>query len=207
MAAGPEDNDETLARYGLTATQALWRDGFFAGRVHAAHCLDLSAEDIAVFAARPGGVGRLLRQRPGCGRAGEGICPAVDLRAAGVTVALGTDNVAANNCYDMVSGDARGGAGRLAPRRPRRSRCPARDLIRMATIDGARALGLDHETGVAGAGQGRRYRRLRHARAGLFGNAGLRDAADLFRLGPGCAACLGRGRAAGRGPGADAAAL
>ena len=35
MAAGPEDNTETLERYGLTAAQALERDGFFKGRVHA----------------------------------------------------------------------------------------------------------------------------------------------------------------------------
>ncbi|MDB5560844.1 MAG: amidohydrolase, partial [Hyphomicrobiales bacterium] len=32
MAAGPEDNVETMIRYGITATQALQRDGFFAGR-------------------------------------------------------------------------------------------------------------------------------------------------------------------------------
>ena len=63
MAAGPEDNEETLARYGLTASQALERDGFFAGRVHAAHCLDLSPEDIEIFARSP------VAPRPDCVRA------------------------------------------------------------------------------------------------------------------------------------------
>jgi len=53
MAAGPEDNALTLARYGLTATAALERAGIFAGKVHAAHCLDLSDDDIAIFAAHP----------------------------------------------------------------------------------------------------------------------------------------------------------
>jgi hypothetical protein len=52
--------------------------------VHAAHCLDLSAEDIAVFAAAP------AASVAYCASAGlrsgrEGICPVVDLRAAGVT--------------------------------------------------------------------------------------------------------------------------
>jgi 5-methylthioadenosine/S-adenosylhomocysteine deaminase len=145
MAAGPEDNEETLARYGLTATQALHRDRFFDGRVHAAHCLDLSPEDIAIFAAAP------AASVAYCASAGlrsgkPGICPAVDLRAAGVTVALGTDNVAANNSYDMVA-EMRV-AGLVASHRERRAQpISSPQLVRMATIEGARALELDHEVG------------------------------------------------------------
>jgi 5-methylthioadenosine/S-adenosylhomocysteine deaminase len=151
MAAGPEDNELTLAKYGLTATQALAQDGFFQGRVHAAHCLDLSAEDIAIFATAP------MASVAHCASAGlrsgrEGICPVVDLRRAGVTVALGTDNVAANNSYDMVS-EMRV-AGLVASHREGRAQpLSSRDLIRMATIDGARALGIDHETGSLEAGK------------------------------------------------------
>ncbi|MCX7300590.1 MAG: amidohydrolase family protein [Rhodobacterales bacterium] len=145
MAAGPEDNELTLVRYGLTATQALARDGFFQGRVHAAHCLDLSDDDIAVFAAAP------AASMAHCASAGlrsgrERICPVVDLRAAGVTVALGTDNVAANNSYDMVS-EMRV-AGLVASHREGQAQpLSSRDMTRMATIDGATALGIGHETG------------------------------------------------------------
>ena len=145
MAAGPEDNELTLARYGLTATQALARDGFFAGRVHAAHCLDLSPADIAIFAAAPAAsVAYCATAGLRSGRAGA--CPAVDLRAAGVTVALGTDNVAANNGYDMVA-EMRV-AGLVASHREGVAQpISSADLLRMATIEGARALGLDHEIG------------------------------------------------------------
>ena len=102
MAAGPEDNEETLARYGLTATQALAHDGFFAGRVHAAHCLDLSDDDIRIFAEAPAAsVAHCATAGLRSGR--EGICPVVKLREDGVVVALGTDNVAANNSYDMIA--------------------------------------------------------------------------------------------------------
>lgn len=145
MAVGPEDNADTIARYGLTATQALDRAGFFAGRVHAAHCLDLSDDDIAVFAAHPSA------SIAYCASAGlrsgrEGICPAVRLRQSGVVVAIGTDNVAANNSYDMVS-EMRV-AGLVASHRERRAQpISSRELVRMATIDGARALGLEHEIG------------------------------------------------------------
>lgn len=145
MAAGPEDNDETEGRYGKTATVALEKIGFFNGRIHAAHCLDLNEEDIAVFARAP------AASVAYCASAGlrsgrEGMCPAVALRAAGVTVALGTDNVAANNSYDMIS-EMRV-AGLVASHRERRAQpLSSRDLLRMATIEGARALGLDHDTG------------------------------------------------------------
>lgn len=145
MAAGPEDNVETLARYGLTATQALARDGFFKGRVHAAHCLDLSSDDIAVFAAAPAAsVAHCASAGLRSGR--EGICPVYALKKAGVTVTLGTDNVAANNSYDMIS-EMRI-AGLLASHREGVSQIiSSSELMRMATIEGAKALGLDHEIG------------------------------------------------------------
>jgi 5-methylthioadenosine/S-adenosylhomocysteine deaminase len=151
MAVGPEDNEDTLARYGLTATQALQRDGFFESRIHAAHCLDLTPEDIAIFAAAP------AASIAYCASAGlrsgrEDMCPAVDLRAAGVTVALGTDNVAANNAYDMVS-EMRV-AGLVASHREGRAQpISSPELLRMATIEGAKALGLDHEVGSLEVGK------------------------------------------------------
>lgn len=151
MAAGPEDNEQTLALYGLTATEALARDGFFAGRVHAAHCLDLSDEDVAIFAAAP------AASVAYCATAGlrsgrEGMCPAVKLRGAGVVVALGTDNVAANNSYDMIA-EMRV-AGLVASHREGRAQpISSRELVRMATIDGARALGLEHEIGSLEVGK------------------------------------------------------
>lgn len=151
MACGPEDNEETMARYGLTATQALSRDGFFAGRVHAAHCLDLTDEDIAIFAAAPA-ASVSYNATAGLRSGREGICPAVKLREAGVVVGLGTDNVAANNSYDMIS-EMRI-AGLVASHREGRAQpLSSRDLVRMATIDGARALGIDHEVGSLEVGK------------------------------------------------------
>jgi 5-methylthioadenosine/S-adenosylhomocysteine deaminase len=145
MACGPEDNEETERRYGTTAAVALEQIGFFKGRIHAAHCLELSDQDIAVFARAP------AASVAYCASAGlrsgrDGMCPAVDLKGAGVTVAIGTDNVAANNSYDMVA-EMRV-AGLVASHREGVAQpLSSRELIRMATIDGARALGLEHEIG------------------------------------------------------------
>jgi len=145
MACGPEDNEETQRRYGTTAPVALEKLGFFNGRIHAAHCLDLSPEDIAVFARAPhASISHNATAGLRSGR--EGICPVVDLKAAGVTVALGTDNVAANNGYDMIN-EMRV-AGLVASHREGRAQpISSAELVRMATIEGARALGLENEIG------------------------------------------------------------
>jgi 5-methylthioadenosine/S-adenosylhomocysteine deaminase len=151
MACGPEDNEETLRRYGTTAAVALEKLGFFQGRIHAAHCIDLSDEDIAVFARAPN-ASVSYNASAGLRSGREGMCPAVELRAAGVTVALGTDNVAANNSYDMVA-EMRV-AGLVASHREGAAQpLSSRDLIRMATIEGAKALGLDNEIGSLETGK------------------------------------------------------
>ena len=145
MACGPEDNEETQRRYGTTAAVALEKIGFFKGRIHAAHCIDLSEEDIAVFARAPH-ASVSYNATAGLRSGREGICPVVDLKAAGVTVAIGTDNVAANNSYDLVA-EMRV-AGLVASHREGVAQpLSSRELIRMATIEGAKALGLEHEIG------------------------------------------------------------
>lgn len=151
MACGPEDNEETERRYGTTAAVALEKLGFFNGRIHAAHCLDLSLEDIAVFARAPhASISHNATAGLRSGR--EDICPVVDLKAAGVTVALGTDNVAANNGYDMIN-EMRV-AGLVASHRERRAQpISSAELVRMATIEGARALGLENEIGSLEVGK------------------------------------------------------
>lgn len=151
MACGPEDNEETLRRYGTTAAVALEKLGFFNGRIHAAHCLDLSPEDIAVFARAPH-ASVSYNATAGLRSGREGICPVVDLKAAGVTVAIGTDNVAANNSYDLVS-EMRV-AGLVASHREGVAQpLSSRELVRMATIEGAKALGLEHEIGSLEVGK------------------------------------------------------
>lgn len=145
MAVGPEDNEQTLAEYGVTAAVALANLGFFSARVLAAHCLDLSQADIDAFAAARAAA---IVQCPTAGlRSGRtGIAPVVALREAGVTVALGTDNMAANNSYDLFTEMKVAGLA-AAHREQRAGALPADQLLQMATIDGARALGLEHETG------------------------------------------------------------
>jgi 5-methylthioadenosine/S-adenosylhomocysteine deaminase len=77
---------------------------------------------------------------------GAGVCPLPDLLGRGVRVAIGTDGAASNNDLDVL-GEART-AGLLASGV---SSTPgslvAYDLLRMATLEGARVLGLGDVTG------------------------------------------------------------
>jgi len=76
----------------------------------------------------------------------SGFCPVARLLAAGVNVALGTDGAASNNDLDLLGEMrtaallAKGVAGSAAA-------LPAAMALRMATLNGARALGLEREIG------------------------------------------------------------
>ena len=76
----------------------------------------------------------------------SGICPVHRLLAAGVTVALGTDGAASNNTLDLLA-EARLAAllAKQSGGDPTLGDAPG--MLHMATLGGARALGLDRETG------------------------------------------------------------
>ena len=75
-----------------------------------------------------------------------GFCPVARLLAAGINVALGTDGAASNNDLDLLAEMrtaallGKGVAGSTTA-------LPAAQVLRMATINGARALGLEREIG------------------------------------------------------------
>jgi len=76
----------------------------------------------------------------------SGFCPTQRLLDAGINVALGTDGAASNNDLDML-GEMHTASllGKGVADDP--SALPAADVLRMATLNGARALGMAEETG------------------------------------------------------------
>jgi len=76
----------------------------------------------------------------------SGLCPLKSLVDAGVNLALGTDGAASNNDLDMIS-EMRTAALLAKGTASDPTAVPANQALAMATIDGARALGLDHIIG------------------------------------------------------------
>ena len=76
----------------------------------------------------------------------SGFCPVDKLLKAGVNVAIGTDGAASNNDLDLL-GELRTAALLAKGVSGDASALPAEAAIRMATLAGAKALGLDGEIG------------------------------------------------------------
>ncbi|HJZ78212.1 MAG TPA: 5'-deoxyadenosine deaminase [Vicinamibacterales bacterium] len=82
---------------------------------------------------------------------GSGIAPVPEMRARGITVSLGADGAACNNRLDMF--DEMRLAAVLQAMRKQPGVLPARDVLWMATREGARTLGLEREIGSLEVGK------------------------------------------------------
>jgi 5-methylthioadenosine/S-adenosylhomocysteine deaminase len=82
----------------------------------------------------------------------SGMAPIAQLVAAGVNVGIGTDGAASNNRLD-VFGELRQAALLAKAVAGDASVVPAHEVLRMATLNGARALGLDRQLGSLAPGK------------------------------------------------------
>ena len=125
-------------QYGCTPAELLDRCGILGKKTLAAHGVYLSDGDIALLARR----GTSVVTNPVSNlKLGNGVAPVPKLLSAGVNVALGTDGAASNNALNLfrelsfvtllhkgLTGDT--------------TAVPAAAALRMATVNGAKALGL-----------------------------------------------------------------
>jgi 5-methylthioadenosine/S-adenosylhomocysteine deaminase len=115
----------------------------------APHSVHLSAAEIDVLARR----GVCVCHNPVSNMTlGDGIAPVVEMLQAGVTVALGTDGAASNNSQDMFEVIKTAALLQRVRLQDAHAILPAQAL-RMATINGARALGLDRLVGSVEVGK------------------------------------------------------
>ncbi len=129
---------ECIGRYGKTPTQVMEALGLFDYGGGGYHCIWLAPEDFEIFRRR----GLFAVTCPGSNaKLASGIAPVAEFLCRGIPVAVGTDGAASNNCLDMfremflVTG--------LSKLRERdASAVPAKQVLRMATVGGARAMGL-----------------------------------------------------------------
>ena len=82
----------------------------------------------------------------------SGFCPVHQLQQQGINVALGTDGAASNNDLDMF-GELSTAAMLAKAVAKDAAALPATEALRMATINGARAMGMDQDIGSLEAGK------------------------------------------------------
>lgn len=125
-------------RYGKTPMAFLDSLGMFDYGGGGYHCVHMTPEDIAIMKEK----GLYAVTNPGSNaKLASGIAPITDFLKAGVKVAIGTDGPASNNCLDMfremflVTGLAK-------IKEKDASAVDAMEVLKMATVNGAHAMGL-----------------------------------------------------------------
>ncbi len=141
-----ETEDEIIKsheHYNDRPLQRLDRLGLLTPRLLAVHMTQLTDDEIERVAT----AGAHVLHCPESNlKLASGFCPVHKLQQAGINVALGTDGAASNNDLD-VFGEMRTAALLAKAVANDASAVPAAAALRMATLNGARALGLDDNIG------------------------------------------------------------
>jgi 5-methylthioadenosine/S-adenosylhomocysteine deaminase len=139
--------DDCVQAHGCSPVAYLDSLGVISPRTLGAHCVALSAQDIALMAQR----GAHVLHCPSSNlKLGSGIAPVAHMLREGVNVTLGTDGAASNNRLDVFS-EMRTSALLQKGITGDASVLSAHTSLSMATRNGARALGVD--AGVLAVGR------------------------------------------------------
>lgn len=131
-------------KYNQTPIEFLESIGFFEVPVILAHGIMLTKNDIKILEKYPNvSVVHCIGANT---KSAKGVAPIRSLLDHGVTVALGTDGPSSGNTLDLFT-QMRMMANFQKTYLNDRSAFPAKEIVRLATAGGARALGLEHEVG------------------------------------------------------------
>ena len=128
---------------GTTGIRALAEAGLLDSNVVAAHCVKVDEEEIALLAEHDVAVAHCPRSN---GVLGCGVAPLTAVREAGIRVCIATDSPASTPSFDMFD-EMRAAIVGARAREGRPDALSAADALELATLGGARALGLDGSTG------------------------------------------------------------
>lgn len=136
--------DGVAKDHGTTPIQYVDGLGVFDVPVIAAHCVYATDEDIALMAKK--GVSVAINPRSNM-KLGNGFAPVDKFIEAGINVCLGTDGCGSNNGLNMFAEMA--AAALVYKGANRKAQCvDAAQVLRMATVNGAKAVGREGELGI-----------------------------------------------------------
>ena len=130
-------------QYGKTPVALMEEVGLFELKTIAAHCVHLSSDDIRTNQGQGVGVAHNPESNM---KLASGVAPIPELLEAGVAVGLGTDGASSNNNLDMLQ-EMRSCALLHKVNKMDPTVLPAYQALEMATVNGAKALGLSREIG------------------------------------------------------------
>ncbi len=129
--------------YGKTPVEFLYGLGALGKNTVGVHCIHMTDRDIALMAETGA---KAVHCAGSNTKAGKGISPVRDLRAAGVDVGIGTDGPSSGNTLDLFT-QFKMIASLQKTRYHDRSLFPAREIVEMGTMGGARVLSAQDEIG------------------------------------------------------------
>lgn len=151
MHVAETDQEVEWARtnFGCTPVETVEKAGLLRKGLICAHCMHVSEINIAKMAHAGVCVAHNARSN---GKAGRGIAPVEAMRRAGIPVGIATDGAMSGNTLDLF---AQFGPVSMFQKILGHSRKPmqAVEVIRMATAEGAKVLGLDSTIGSLDAGK------------------------------------------------------
>ena len=135
--------EQALQQQGERPLARLQRLGLLGPRFQAVHMTQVNEQDIELLVASNSSVIHCPESNL---KLASGFCPVDKLWQAGVNVAIGTDGAASNNDLDLL-GETRTAALLAKAIAGNPSALDAHSALRMATLNGARALGLEQQIG------------------------------------------------------------
>lgn len=149
LATSGEEDAFCLEHFGRSAVQQMESLGVLRRPLIAAHCITVPEADFEALASHDF---TAVVAASACMKAGAEVAPLRAMRQAGINTAIGTDNVTNNNSYDMFN-EMQTTAKLMALRERSPGAISAREILDMATMGGARALGLQDSIGSLEAGK------------------------------------------------------
>lgn len=140
---------QSLEKFNMTPLKRLQKLGLISPRLIAVHMTQIKDEELEILEAeRP----NIVHCPESNMKLASGICPVSKLQALQLNVALGTDGAASNNDLDMI-GEMQTAAFLAKLSTHDATALSAPETITMATLNGAKALGIDNITGSLTAGK------------------------------------------------------